>query len=91
MNKFFLLHVSLEHQLTKEFIIVHFYKVRKEIFRIGKEVTLIGYTGIAWSIGGVHDRAWTERRVFGKIRYMNRKGAARKFKVNYYINKYLTA
>ena len=27
-----------------------------------------GYTGIAWSIGGVHDRAWGERPVFGKIR-----------------------
>lgn len=32
-----------------------------------------GYTGIAWSIGGVHDRAWGERTVFGKIRYMSRK------------------
>lgn len=32
-----------------------------------------GYTGIAWSIGGVHDRAWGERAVFGKIRYMNGK------------------
>jgi hypothetical protein len=30
-----------------------------------------GYTGIAWSIGGVHDRGWTERPVFGKIRFMN--------------------
>ena len=33
-----------------------------------------GYTGIAWSIGGVHDRAWGERPVFGKIRYMSYKG-----------------
>jgi len=30
-----------------------------------------GYTGIAWSLGGVHDRAWGERKVFGKIRYMS--------------------
>ena len=44
-----------------------------------------GYTGCAWSIGGVHDRAWTERPVFGKIRYMNRNGAARKFDVDEYI------
>jgi deoxyribodipyrimidine photo-lyase len=29
-----------------------------------------GYTGIAWSMGGVHDRAWGERNIFGKIRYM---------------------
>ncbi len=44
-----------------------------------------GYTGIAWSIGGVHDRAWTERPVFGKIRYMNDRGARRKFDVDAYI------
>jgi deoxyribodipyrimidine photo-lyase len=25
-----------------------------------------GYTGIAWSIGGVHDRAWKEPPIFGK-------------------------
>ncbi|MCF8227075.1 MAG: deoxyribodipyrimidine photo-lyase [Bacteroidales bacterium] len=46
-----------------------------------------GYAGIAWSIGGVHDRAWTERPVFGKIRYMNDKGCRRKFDVNAYINR----
>lgn len=46
-----------------------------------------GYTGIAWSIGGVHDRAWSERSVFGKIRYMNYNGCKRKFDVNKYINK----
>ena len=45
-----------------------------------------GYTGIAWSIGGVHDRAWTERPVFGKIRYMNYNGCKRKFDVNAYIS-----
>ena len=44
-----------------------------------------GYTGIAWSIGGVHDRGWTERPIFGKIRYMNLAGARRKFDVDRYI------
>ena len=44
-----------------------------------------GYVGCAWSIGGVHDRAWTERPVFGKIRYMNRNGATRKFDVEAYV------
>jgi len=44
-----------------------------------------GYAGCAWSIGGVHDRAWGEREVFGKIRYMNKKGCERKFDVNRYI------
>ncbi|KAF1076445.1 deoxyribodipyrimidine photo-lyase [Halodesulfovibrio sp. MK-HDV] len=46
-----------------------------------------GYTGIAWSIGGVHDRAWRERSVFGTVRYMNYNGAKRKFNVDEYIEK----
>lgn len=45
-----------------------------------------GYAGIAWSIGGVHDRAWSERPVFGKIRYMNYNGCKRKFDVDGYID-----
>lgn len=44
-----------------------------------------GYTGIAWSIGGVHDRAWGERPVFGKIRYMSYNGCKGKFDVKEYI------
>lgn len=47
-----------------------------------------GYTGIAWSIGGVHDRAWAERPVFGKIRYMNANGLKRKFDIEKYAEKY---
>ena len=46
-----------------------------------------GYAGIAWSIGGVHDRAWGERQVFGKIRFMNDKGIKRKFAIERYIEK----
>jgi deoxyribodipyrimidine photo-lyase len=46
-----------------------------------------GYVGIAWSLGGVHDRAWGERRVFGKVRYMSYKGSAGKFDVQAYIEK----
>ena len=48
-----------------------------------------GYVGCAWSIGGVQDRAWTERKIFGKIRYMNYNGCKRKFVVESYINKWL--
>lgn len=47
-----------------------------------------GYTGIAWSIGGVHDRHWFERHIFGKIRYMNFNGCAKKFNTKDFINKY---
>ena len=45
-----------------------------------------GFTGVAWSIGGVHDRPWFEHPVFGKIRYMNYNGCVRKFNVVQYIN-----
>lgn len=44
-----------------------------------------GYTGIAWSIGGVHDRAWGERPIFGKVRYMSHDGCKRKFDIEKYI------
>jgi deoxyribodipyrimidine photo-lyase len=47
-----------------------------------------GYAGIAWSIGGVHDRAWGERPVFGKVRYMSSRGMRTKFDVDAYIGKY---
>ncbi|MEW6358505.1 MAG: deoxyribodipyrimidine photo-lyase [Planctomycetota bacterium] len=46
-----------------------------------------GYVGVAWSIGGVHDRPWRERDVFGKVRYMNYNGCKRKFDVDAYIAK----
>jgi deoxyribodipyrimidine photo-lyase len=44
-----------------------------------------GYAGIAWSIGGVHDRAWNERPIFGKIRYMSYNGCKAKFDIQKYI------
>jgi deoxyribodipyrimidine photo-lyase len=47
-----------------------------------------GYAGIAWSIGGVHDRAWGERAVFGKIRYMSYGGAKGKFDVKRFVAKW---
>ena len=43
-----------------------------------------GYTGVAWCFGK-HDRAWTERQIFGKIRYMNANGLKRKFDIDQYI------
>jgi len=46
-----------------------------------------GYVGVAWSIGGVHDRAWGEREIFGKVRYMSYKGAKSKFDVASYIDR----
>lgn len=47
-----------------------------------------GVVGVMWSVCGVHDRAWTSRPVFGKIRYMNYSGCKRKFNIVQYIAKY---
>lgn len=47
-----------------------------------------GYVGCMWAIGGVHDRAWGSREVFGKIRYMNENGLKRKFDIQNYIVTY---
>jgi deoxyribodipyrimidine photo-lyase len=46
-----------------------------------------GYCGIAWSIGGVHDRPWIDRPIFGQVRYMNLSGCKKKFNVDAYIHK----
>ncbi len=42
------------------------------------------YAGVGW-LFGLHDRPWTERRVFGKVRYMNAKGLERKFDIDAYV------
>jgi len=49
-----------------------------------------GYAGIAWAIGGKHDRAWgPERPVYGKIRYMSYESTSRKFDSAAYIKRWL--
>jgi deoxyribodipyrimidine photo-lyase len=44
------------------------------------------YAGVAWCFGK-HDRPWTERPIFGKVRYMNDNGLKRKFKIDDYVKK----
>jgi deoxyribodipyrimidine photo-lyase len=44
-----------------------------------------GYAGIAWAMLGKFDRAWGERAVFGKIRYMSGASTGRKFDSKLYI------
>ncbi|HMD99505.1 MAG TPA: deoxyribodipyrimidine photo-lyase [Terriglobia bacterium] len=47
-----------------------------------------GYAGIAWAMGGKHDRAWgPERPVCGKIRYMSYASTSRKFDGKGYIER----
>ena len=43
-----------------------------------------GFTGVAW-IFGKHDQGWTEREIFGKVRFMNEGGLKRKFDIYSYI------
>uniref|UniRef100_A0A1A8IWW1 Deoxyribodipyrimidine photo-lyase n=2 Tax=Nothobranchius kuhntae TaxID=321403 RepID=A0A1A8IWW1_NOTKU len=47
-----------------------------------------GFVGCMWSICGIHDQGWSERPVFGKIRYMNYKGCLRKFDVAQFERKF---
>ena len=47
-----------------------------------------GYVGCAWSIGGVHDRAWFPRPIFGTIRYMAESGVAKRGNVKEYITRW---
>ena len=42
------------------------------------------YTGVGW-LFGLHDRPWTERPVFGTVRYMNAGGLERKFDIDAYV------
>lgn len=46
-----------------------------------------GYAGIAWSLGGVHDRAWFNRPVIGPIRWMTANGCKSKFDTDGYIRR----
>jgi deoxyribodipyrimidine photo-lyase len=43
-----------------------------------------GFAGVAWCFGK-HDRAWGERSIFGKVRYMNEAGLRRKFSIDDYV------
>lgn len=44
-----------------------------------------GYTGIAWAVGGKHDRPWPERPIYGTVRSMSADGLRRKFDTDAYI------
>jgi deoxyribodipyrimidine photolyase len=44
------------------------------------------YAGVAW-VFGKHDRAWFERSVFGKVRYMAAAGLERKCDIKAYVRK----
>jgi deoxyribodipyrimidine photo-lyase len=51
-----------------------------------------GYAGIAWAIGGKHDRPWgPERSIYGKVRYMSYASTSRTFDSRRYIARWTRA
>ena len=73
--------------------IIEWSKDYKEAYKIALDLnnyyfidgfTPNGYCGVAWCFGK-HDRAWTERPIFGKLRYMNDNGLRRKFDIEEYV------
>ncbi len=48
-----------------------------------------GFAGILWAIGGLHDRAFTDYPVTGKIRRMTYDSAKRKYDLTDYLKKYM--
>lgn len=45
-----------------------------------------GYVGVHWSVGGLHDRPFSNRLVTGKIRYMSINGCKKKFDLKGFIS-----
>ena len=66
----------LEWSITPEAAIETALALNNKYFLDGRDPN--SYANVAWCFG-LHDRAWTERPVFGKIRYMNANGLNRKF------------
>ncbi|MBQ6516030.1 deoxyribodipyrimidine photolyase [bacterium] len=47
-----------------------------------------GYTGILWAIGGLHDRAFADYPITGKIRRMTYESIKRKYDLSYYFKRF---
>ncbi len=59
-------------------------RLNNKYFLDGRDAN--SFANVAW-VFGTHDRGWTERAVFGKIRYMNAAGLERKAKPAAYVAK----
>ena len=58
--------------------------INNKYFLDGRDAN--SYAGVAW-VFGMHDRAWSERPIFGKIRYMSASGLERKSDIQAYVEK----
>lgn len=48
----------------------------------------INFSGVMWSICGVHDQGWREREIFGKIRYMVDYSLRKKYDMDTYCGRF---
>jgi deoxyribodipyrimidine photo-lyase len=74
----------LEWTNTPEYAYRTVLELNNKYFLDGRDPS--SYVNVAWCFG-LHDRGWTVRPVFGKIRYMNDRGLKRKFDMDGYIQR----
>jgi deoxyribodipyrimidine photo-lyase len=74
----------LEWSKTPEQAFTAMLTLNNQYFLDGRDAN--SYAGVAW-VFGVHDRAWAERPIFGKVRYMAASGLERKFDILGYVEK----
>ena len=74
----------LEWSATPEQAFKNTLAINNKYFLDGRDAN--SYTGVAW-VFGIHDRAWFERPIFGKIRYMAASGLERKCDIQAYVKK----
>ena len=74
----------LEWSLTPEKAFKTTLNLNNKYFLDGRDPN--SYTGVAW-LYGIHDRAWQERPIFGKVRYMAATGLERKCDIAAYVKK----
>jgi deoxyribodipyrimidine photo-lyase len=74
----------LEWSQTPEQAFKTILTINNKYFLDGRDAN--SFAGVAW-VFGVHDRAWAERPIFGKIRYMAATGLERKCDIQSYVEK----
>jgi deoxyribodipyrimidine photo-lyase len=73
----------LEWSKTPEYAYDTVLHLNNRYFLDGRDPS--SYSNVAW-IFGLHDQAWKERPIFGKVRYMNAGGLERKFDIDAYVS-----
>ncbi len=73
----------LEWSNTPEYAYASALQLNNRYFLDGRDA--LSYCNVAW-IFGLHDQAWKERPIFGKVRYMNASGLERKFDIGAYVS-----